>query len=153
MLSTFKIISISEKKRRKSFLRQTEASQRKSITIRDRDSPREKPNTGIDFWKNSLRQKESRDEKSHVISKDGGVGGGRYLLTSRHKRDSSIRKDSGKTSSNNTPRTPNVKCTKKVQISDTYVVPCVVPGIGAQEVTDVEPGVCRLHNVVLGELV
>ena len=116
MFSTFEIILPSEKKRRKSFLRQTEASQRKSITIRDRDSPREKPNTGIDFWKNSLRQKESRDEKSHVISKDGGVGGGRYLLTSRHKRDSSIRKDSGKNSSSNTPRTPNVKCNKKVQM-------------------------------------
>ena len=113
MFSTI-VILLSEKKRRKSFLRQTEASQRKSI--RDRDSPREKPNTGIDFWKNSLRQKESRDEKSHVISKDGGVGGGRYLMTSRHKRDSSFRKDSGKNSSNNTPRTPNVKCNKKVQM-------------------------------------
>ena len=108
------IISISEKKRRKSFLRQTEASQRKSIGRQNRDSPREKPNTGIDFWKNSLRQKESRDEKSHMISKDGGVSGGRFLMTSRHKRDSSFRKDSGKLSSSNTPRAPQVKCNKKV---------------------------------------
>ena len=116
------VILISEKKRRKSFLRQTEASQRKSIGRQNRDSPREKPNTGIDFWKNSLRQKESRDEKSHVISKDGGVGGARYLLTSRHKRDSSFRKDSGKTSSSNTPRTPQVKCNKKVWLKSSVAL-------------------------------
>ena len=50
-------------------------------------------------------------------------------MTSRHKRDSSFRKDSGKNSSSNTPRTPNVKCNKKVQMQDIGVISGVVSGV------------------------